>query len=166
MAKSILSYLRVDYSSLIPDGIILTEPPKSFYEFKDGIRGEQIGIKYTGVSPNMDYKEIDVKVKGQLKPSVEYQGTPILLLAFDEKDLKKGNPILVSKKLLNNKKVILREFYTNIPLNKWNEKKEDISHVMNITIIGNIQYSKKNLIQFKSVVGKTPKESCILYDDI
>ena len=68
-----------------------------------------------------------------------------LLLAFDEKDLKKGNPILVSKKLLNNKKVILREFYTNIPLNKWNEKKEDISHVMNITIIGNIQYSKKNL---------------------
>lgn len=89
-----------------------------------------------------------------------------LLLAFDEKDLKKGNPILVFKKLLNNKKVILREFYTNIPLNKWNEKKEDISHVMNITIIGNIQYSKKNLIQFKSVVGKTPKESCILYDDI
>lgn len=77
MAKSILSYLRVDYSSLISDGILLTEPPKSFYEFKDGIRGEQIGIKYTGVSPNMDYKEIDVKVKGQLKPSVEYQGTPI-----------------------------------------------------------------------------------------
>ena len=38
MAKSILSYVRVDYSSLIPDGIILTEPPKSFYEFKDGIQ--------------------------------------------------------------------------------------------------------------------------------
>lgn len=27
---------------------------------------------------------------------------------------------------MNNKKVVLREFYTNIPLNKWNEKKEDI----------------------------------------
>jgi len=89
-----------------------------------------------------------------------------LLLAFDEKDLKKGNPILISKKKMNNKKVVLREFYTNIPLNKWNEKKEDIAHIMDITIIGNIQYSKKNLIQFKSVIGRTPKESVDLYDDI
>lgn len=89
-----------------------------------------------------------------------------LLLAFDEKDLKKGNPILISKKKMNNKKVVLREFYTNIPLNKWNEKKEDIAHIMDITIIGNIQYSKKNLIQFKSVIGRTPKESVDIYDDI
>ncbi len=37
---------------------------------------------------------------------------------------------------------------------------------MDITIIGNIQYSKKNLIQFKSVIGRTPKESVDLYDDI
>lgn len=51
-------------------------------------------------------------------------------------------------------------------LNKWNEKKEDIAHIMDITIIGNIQYSKKNLIQFKSVIGRTPKESVDLYDDI
>ena len=101
MAKSILSYLRVDYSSLIPDGIILTEPPKSFYEFKDGIRGEQIGIKYTGVSPNMDYKEIDVKVKGQLKPSVEYQGTPINvyftgLTGNLYQDFKRGGEVKIS----------------------------------------------------------------------
>ena len=73
---------------------------------------------------------------------------------------------MISKKKMNNKKVVLREFYTNIPLNKWNEKKEDIAHIMDITIIGNIQYSKKNLIQFKSVIGRTPKESVDLYDDI
>lgn len=89
-----------------------------------------------------------------------------LLLAFDEKDLKKGYPILTLKKTLNNKKVILREIYSNIPLNKWNDKKEDIEYVMNITIIGEIQYSKKNLIQFKSVLDCTPKESDLLYDDI
>ena len=96
MAKSILSYLRVDYSSLISDGILLTEPPKSFYEFK-----EQIGIKYTGVSPNMDYKEIDVKVKGQLKPSVEYQGTPINvyftgLTGNLYQDFKRGGEVKIS----------------------------------------------------------------------
>ena len=87
-----------------------------------------------------------------------------LLLAFDEKDLKKGIPILTFKKKSN--KVTVREFYSNIPLNRWNEKREEIAHVMNITIIGDIQYSKKNLIQFKAVFGKTPKENKVLYDDI
>ena len=65
----------------------------------------------------------------------------------------------------NEKYEIYRDFKKKNP-KIFNEKKEDIAHIMDITIIGNIQYSKKNLIQFKSVIGRTPKESVDLYDDI
>lgn len=90
-----------------------------------------------------------------------------LLLVFEKAELKKGVPLLTSKKYLNNnKKVTLLEFYSHIPLSRWIQKQDDISHIMNITIVGDIKYSKENLICFKSVSGRTPKESKALYDEI
>lgn len=77
MAKGILSYLPINYNLLFPDGILLTEPPTPFYDFKDGIKGEQLGIKYTGVASNFNFREFVIKVRGELKPSIEYQGKPI-----------------------------------------------------------------------------------------
>ena len=66
--------------------------------------------------------------------------------------------------------VTKREFYTAIPMERWQEKKEAICDRMDIHLIGDITYggkhkNKGHQIYFESAKGRTPTERGALYDD-
>ena len=89
----------------------------------------------------------------------------------DKRDIKNQSPILVFKKKDKITGVIKREFYTTIPMEQWQEKKETICDRMDIHLIGDISYggrkkNKGNHIYFESAKGRKPKERGVLYDDI
>lgn len=89
----------------------------------------------------------------------------------DKRDIKNQSPILVFKKKDKTTGVIKREFYTTIPMEQWQEKKESICDRMDIHLIGDISYggrkkNKGNHIYFESAKGRKPKERGVLYDDI
>ncbi len=93
-----------------------------------------------------------------------------LALAFDKKDLRNGCPILIYKKHIKKKGVIVREFYTTIPMEKWIDKKEAIADVMNIHFLTDFEYGGKtnnngNKIILKSAKGRKNKDRGILYDE-
>lgn len=88
----------------------------------------------------------------------------------DRRDVKNQPPILIYKKRDKKSGVIKREFYTTIPMERWQERKEAICDRMNIHIIGDITYGgrKKNKghqIYFESAKGRNPIERGVLYDD-
>lgn len=92
-------------------------------------------------------------------------------IVFGEKrDAKNQPPILMYKKKDRKTGVIKREFYTTIPMERWQEKKDAICDRMNIHIIGDITYggrkkNKGNQIYFESAQGRKPIERGVLYDD-
>ena len=91
-----------------------------------------------------------------------------VFIAFgDKRDVKTEAPLLISKKRIKGKEVTVREFYTTIPMERWKEKKEAISDIMNIRIIGDIEYSNHhgNKIIIKSAKGRQSTERGVLYDD-
>lgn len=91
-----------------------------------------------------------------------------LFIAFgDKRDVKNEAPLLISKKRIKGKEVTIREFYTTIPMERWQEKKEAISDIMNIHIIGDIEYSNHhgNKIIIKSAKGRQATKRGVLYDD-
>lgn len=92
------------------------------------------------------------------------------LVFGDKRDVKNQPPMLISKKKDKKSGVITREFYTTIPMERWQEKKETICDILNVHLIGEISYGgrKKNKgkhILFESVNGRRPKERGVLYDD-
>lgn len=92
------------------------------------------------------------------------------LVFGDKRDVKNQSPILISKKKDRKSGVIKREFYTTIPMERWQEKKEAICDRMDIHIVGDITYggrkkNKGNHIYFESAKGRNPKERGVLYDD-
>lgn len=68
----------------------------------------------------------------------------VFLVFSDRRDVKNEAPILIYKKKVKGKNVTVREFYTTIPMERWQQKKEAISDIMNIHIIGEIEYSNHN----------------------
>lgn len=59
-----------------------------------------------------------------------------LIVAFDAKDLKKWRyPILISSKRIKGKNILVMEFYSNIPLKRWHDKKSEIEEAMKIDIL-------------------------------
>lgn len=85
----------------------------------------------------------------------------------DNRDIKNEAPILIFKKKVKGKDVTVREFYTTIPMEQWQQKKEAISDIMNIHIIGEIEYCNHhgNKIIIKSAKGRKIIERGVLYDD-
>lgn len=88
----------------------------------------------------------------------------------DKRDVKNQPPILIYKKKDRKSGVIKREFYTTIPMERWQEKKDAICDRMDIHLIGDISYggrkkNKGNHIYFESAKGRNPKERGVLYDD-
>ncbi len=88
----------------------------------------------------------------------------------DKRDVKNQPPILIYKKRDKKSGVIKREFYTTIPMERWQERKDAICDRMDIHIIGDITYGgkKKNKghqIYFESAKGRNPIERGVLYDD-
>lgn len=88
----------------------------------------------------------------------------------DKRDIKNQPPILIYKKKDRKSGVTKREFYTTIPMERWQEKKEAICDRLDIHIVGDITYggrkkNKGNHIYFESAKGRNPKERGVLYDD-
>ncbi len=91
-------------------------------------------------------------------------------LAFDKKDLKSGYPILIYKKHIKKKGVIVREFYTTLPMEKWLTKKETIADILSEHFLIEFEYGGKNndngnRIILKSAKGRKNKDRGILYDE-
>lgn len=92
------------------------------------------------------------------------------LVFSDKRDVKNQSPILISKRKDRKSGVIIREFYTTIPMERWQEKKEAICDRLDVHLIGDISYggrkkNKGNHIYFESAKGRNPKERGVLYDD-
>lgn len=89
----------------------------------------------------------------------------------DERNMKNQSPMLISKKKDRKSGVIKREFYTTIPMERWQEKKESICDRLDVHLIGDITYggrkkNKGNHIYFESARGRKPKDRGVIYDDI
>ena len=92
------------------------------------------------------------------------------LVFGDKRDVKNQPPMLISKKKDRKSGVIKREFYTTIPMERWQEKKESICDRLDVHLIGDITYggrkkNKGNHIYFESAKGRNPEERGVLYDD-
>ena len=92
------------------------------------------------------------------------------LVFGDKRDVKNQPPMLISKKKDIKSGVIKREFYTTIPMERWQEKKEAICDRLDVHLIGDITYggrkkNKGNHIHFESAKGRNPEERGVLYDD-
>lgn len=92
------------------------------------------------------------------------------LVFGDKRDIKNQSPILIYKKTIRKKGVTIREFYSAIPMERWQEKKESISDRLNVHIIGEIEYggknnNKGNRIMIKSAKGRKSIKRGVLYDD-
>lgn len=92
------------------------------------------------------------------------------LVFGDKRDVKNQPPMLISKKKDRKSGVIKREFYTTIPMERWQEKKEAICDRLDVHLIGDITYggrkkNKGNHMYFESAKGRNPEERGVLYDD-
>lgn len=90
-----------------------------------------------------------------------------LMFVFDKKELINGCPILIQKKTFKNG-ITIREFYSKIPMEKWQERKEALADIFNVHIVGEIEYGGKsngNKILIKTAKGRKAKDRGVLYDD-
>lgn len=64
--------------------------------------------------------------------------------AFNEQELRNGFPILMNKKHIKGSNVIMREFYSNIPMRTWLERQGDIADAMNVHFVEELCYGGKS----------------------
>ncbi|MBE5829731.1 MAG: hypothetical protein E7305_09770 [Butyrivibrio sp.] len=92
-----------------------------------------------------------------------------ILMAFDEKELRNGSPILMYKSKDKRRGYIRRVWYSPIPLDIWIERQERIEHQMKETIIKELDYderAKDNRIVMVSLKGmKRVKEEKPFFDN-
>ncbi|MDC0803556.1 MAG: hypothetical protein E6860_18290 [Clostridium sp.] len=91
-----------------------------------------------------------------------------LILVFDNKVLKCGHPILMSKRKVKGTDVIIREFFTYIPYKTWIEYKDAIADVMNVHFVEEIQYGGNhdgNRIVLKTAKGRKAIQRDVMYDE-
>ncbi len=103
------------------------------------------------------------------KASIHYEAC--LIMAFSPKELRNGHPILISCKKTKGTDIKVLEFYSQIPLQIWLDKKEGIADLMNIHFVEpNIEYggkkgNKGNRIRLYTAPGRKRLERGPLYDD-
>lgn len=89
-------------------------------------------------------------------------------MAFDEKELRNGNPILMYKRKDKRTGAFIREWYSPIPLKKWIERQDRIEHQMKEHLIKALDYDDKandNRILMCSAKGMKPLEKDVpVYD--
>lgn len=92
-----------------------------------------------------------------------------ILMAFDEKELRNGSPILMYKSKDKTRGYIIRVWYSPIPLKIWIERQDKIEHQMKESIIRELDYddrAKDNRIVMISVKGmKRVKEEKPVLDN-
>lgn len=88
--------------------------------------------------------------------------------AFTKDELRNSCPILMDKKKVKGSNVTMREFYSPIPLDTWNTRKNAIADMMNIHFVEEIQYGGKadgRRIVIFTAPGRIPTKRGTLYDE-
>jgi len=90
-------------------------------------------------------------------------------MAFGEKELRNGSPILMYKRKEKNRNITVREWYSPIPMKLWNERQEEIADAMNLHFIEPFKYGGKsngNRIVMHSAEGREfGTKNKLLYDE-
>lgn len=92
----------------------------------------------------------------------------LIQMAFKEKELRNGSPILIYKRKDKKTEVTIREWYSPIPMNLWVERQEEIADTMNIHFVQKFRYGGKsngNRIVMYSAEGREANSRGILYDE-
>lgn len=92
----------------------------------------------------------------------------LIQMAFKEKELRNGSPILIYKRKDIKTGVTVREWFSPIPMNLWVERQEEIADAMNIHFVQNFRYGGKsngNRIVMYSAEGRDATSRGVLYDD-
>ena len=107
-----------------------------------------------------------IEVIGSLTARKDEQS---ILMAFDEKELRNGSPILMYKSKDKTRGYITRVWYSPISLDIWIERQDRVEHQMRETIIKELDYderAKDNRIVMISVKGmKRVKEEKPFFDN-
>lgn len=97
-----LQDLIIDIPSMFSNDILLISEGHPFYKYVEGVKTDEIGgITYECVNTSMNYEKVSVKVTGETRPSIKYEGTPIKVV-FNEldgkayQDFKHGGEIKLS----------------------------------------------------------------------
>ena len=94
-----------------------------------------------------------------------------LALAFTGQDLRNGCPVLIRKRKDRKTRVTTRVFYSNIPMERWKERKKYIADSMNLHFVKpDLEYGGKKkdngkLIVMYSTKGRKMPEREVLYDE-
>ena len=92
----------------------------------------------------------------------------LIQMAFKEKELRNGSPILIYKREDKKTGITVREWYSPIPMNLWVDRKEEIADAMNIHFVQNFRYGGKsngNRIVMYSAEGREASSRGVLYDE-
>lgn len=92
----------------------------------------------------------------------------LMQMAFEEKELRNGSPILMYKRKDKKTGVTIREWYSPIPMKLWVEHQEEIADAMNIHFIQNFRYGGKSngsRIVMYSAEGREATARGVLYDE-
>lgn len=93
-----------------------------------------------------------------------------LIIAFTVKDLRNGHPLLISRKKITGTDITIREFFSNIPMNIWVDRKEELADQMNVHFVEPcIEYGGKKKdngkrIRLYTAPGRKRLERGDLYD--
>lgn len=88
--------------------------------------------------------------------------------AFNKQELRNGCPILMNKRRIKGSNVIMREFYSNIPMRTWLERQEDIADAMNVHFVEELCYGGKSngkRIVMYTAQGRKITSRGTLYDE-
>ena len=76
-----LQDLQIDIHSMFKDDVLLICEGHPFQKYVDGVKTDDIGgVTYECVNTGMNYEKVSVKVRGETKPSIQYEGTPIKVI--------------------------------------------------------------------------------------
>ncbi len=92
----------------------------------------------------------------------------LMQMAFNEKELRNGSPILMYKCKDKKTGVAIREWYSPIPMKLWVEHQEEIADAMNIHFVQNFRYGGKSngsRIVMYSAEGREATARGVLYDE-
>lgn len=97
-----LQDLIIDIPSMFSNDILLISEGHPFYKYVDGIKTDEIGgITYECVNTGMNYEKVSVKIMGETKASIKFEGSPIKVIFNDlqgkvYQDFKHGGEIKLS----------------------------------------------------------------------
>ncbi len=74
--SNILKSIVINAEETVGNKLLLLDA-KSYASYKEGVKGEQEGLTFTVLSEKMNFEKVHIKIAGLLKPSFEFNGTPL-----------------------------------------------------------------------------------------